>query len=117
MAQTPERETPVTPEEVGKKPEQAVGPAQIEREGAVTTPVPTTAQAVDDTTTQDDQAQASQAVSIQIPTTQDQLENWSHGAPTNALTWFAAFWLRLIKKALHFGWRIIGKVSPKSKDK
>ena len=116
MAQNPERETPVTPEDVGKKPEQAAGPAQIEREGAVTTPSPTTAQTSDDTSAQDDQAQANQGVSIQIPTSQDQLEDWSHGAPTNALTWFAAFWLRLIKKALHFGWRIIGRVKPKSKD-
>ena len=113
MAQTPERETPVIPEEVGKKPEQAESPAQIERVGAPVTPSPTTPQTADDTSAQDDQAQASQSVTVQIPTTQDQLEDWSHGAPSNALTWFATFWLRLIKKALHFGWRIIGRVKPK----
>ena len=112
MAQNPERETTATPAEVGKKPETVESPAPIEREG--TTPASTTAQPVaDDTGVQDDQVQASQGVSIQIPTSQDQLEDWSHGAPTNALTWFAAFWLRLIKKALHFGWRIIGRVRPK----
>lgn len=113
MAQTPERETQVTPEDVGKKPEKVEVPAQIEREGVPSATTPTPSQATDDTSTQDDQAQATQGVSIQIPTSQDELENWSHGAPTNALTWFANFWLRLIKKALHFGWRIIGRVKPK----
>jgi hypothetical protein len=112
MVQTPEREMPVKPEVSKEKPETAEVPPYIEREGSPVTQAPTI-QTV--TTIQDDQKKVSPAVSIQIPSTQEQLEEWSHGSPKNALTWFATFWLRLIKKALHFGWRIIGKVNPKSK--
>lgn len=113
MVQAPEREAPAQPE-VTKKPETAEVPVHIEQEGTSVAP-PAVAQPADDAAALDDQTQVSPKVSIQIPTSQEQLEEWSHGSPKNALTWFAAFWLRLIKKALHFGWRIIGKVSPKSK--
>jgi hypothetical protein len=35
------------------------------------------------------------------------LDIWSKGPIENALTWFAVFWTRIIKKAIHFGWRMI----------
>ena len=114
MVQNPERESPLKPEAVGEKSKASEVPVNVERVGSPITQAPTTAQPADDSRVQDDQAK-SQTIAIQVPTSQDQLEEWSHGSPTNALTWFAAFWLRLIKKALHFGWRIIGKVNPKSK--
>jgi len=25
------------------------------------------------------------------------------------MTWLAAFWIRVIKKATHFGWQIVGR--------
>jgi hypothetical protein len=50
-----------------------------------------------------------QTVSIQLPADQGQIKGWAGGPVTSALTWFARFWLRIIKKAHHFGWRIIGK--------
>ncbi|KKR11855.1 MAG: hypothetical protein UT39_C0002G0036 [Candidatus Woesebacteria bacterium GW2011_GWA1_39_21] len=51
------------------------------------------------------------AVTIQVPASQQQLEGWSKGDPENALTWFAVFWIRLIKKALHFSWRMVKKIT------
>jgi len=50
-------------------------------------------------------------VTIQIPASQTQLDTWSKGNPENAITWFAVFWIRLIKKAIHFGWRMIKKIT------
>src|SRR3990170_3435743 len=43
---------------------------------------------------------AAATITIQIPTSQTQLADWSRGSPGNSLTWFAMFWLRMIKKAL-----------------
>jgi hypothetical protein len=45
---------------------------------------------------------------IQPPSDQETLLQQSKGDTTNAITWLAAFWLRIIKKALYFGWRIVG---------
>lgn len=50
---------------------------------------------------------ATQSVTISIPASSTQLLNWAKGSPKESLTWFANFWLRLIKKALHFGWRVV----------
>jgi len=52
---------------------------------------------------------ATQKVTITIPAAPTKLADWSKGSATNSLTWFAAFWLRLMKKALHFGWKIVMK--------
>ena len=54
-----------------------------------------------------------QTVTIQIPATQTQLDTWSKGDSENAITWFAVFWIRLIKKAMHFSWRMVKKVTGK----
>lgn len=51
---------------------------------------------------------ATQKISIQLPATQGQLIAWAKGPVSDSLTWFAAFWLRMIKKAVYFGWRLIG---------
>jgi len=58
------------------------------------------------------QAPKIQAISITLPSDQNQLIGWAKGPITNSLTWFAVFWLRLIKKAAHFGWKIAGKMVP-----
>lgn len=48
-----------------------------------------------------------QKVTIQLPATQGQLLAWAKGSVSDSLTWFAAFWLRMIKKAVYFGWSLI----------
>jgi len=51
--------------------------------------------------------QTPQTQTITVPATQQQLDDWSKGSPTNALTWFAVFWIRMVKKAFYFGWRLV----------
>jgi len=50
-----------------------------------------------------------QVITITPPASQVVLTSQAKGSITSSLTWLAAFWLRVIKKAIHFGWKIIGK--------
>lgn len=45
---------------------------------------------------------------VQPPADTVTLTQQSKGNTTSSVTWLAAFWLRIIKKALHFGWKIVG---------
>jgi hypothetical protein len=45
---------------------------------------------------------------VQPPVDTQTLTQQSKGDTTSSTTWLAMFWLRVIKKALHFGWKIIG---------
>lgn len=47
--------------------------------------------------------------SVAPPADTTTLTQQSKGSVTLAATWLAAFWLRIIKKALHFGWKIVGR--------
>jgi hypothetical protein len=110
MAVSPEREKPPVPEGVEKRLEEVpeVSP-DLEKAGVQVRQTQVTAQVTDDQGRQLIQAPATQVVTIQIPAPQAQLADWSHGSPASSLTWLATFWLRMIKKALHFGWRIVTK--------
>lgn len=48
-------------------------------------------------------------VVISIPSDQPTLQTQAKGKPGDSLTWFARFWLRMIKKAIHFGKKIVIK--------
>jgi len=52
---------------------------------------------------------ATQQITIQLPYDKSTLTGWFKGSVSDSLTWFAAFWLRMIKKAIYFGWRVTGK--------
>jgi len=52
---------------------------------------------------------ATQQITIQLPYDKTTLTGWLKGSISDSLTWFAAFWLRMIKKAMHFGWRMTNK--------
>ena len=52
---------------------------------------------------------ATQQVTIKLPYDKATLTGWLKGSVSSSLTWFATFWLRIIKKALHFGWHMTGK--------
>lgn len=62
---------------------------------------------------QDDQGQqliqtpSNQTVTITIPATQQQLVVQSKGDITESVTWFALYWLRIIKKAAFHGWQTV----------
>jgi len=47
--------------------------------------------------------------SVEIPKSGETLETYSKGDTEDARTWWGASFLRLIKKALHFSWKILGK--------
>ncbi|OGM26779.1 hypothetical protein A3A76_00785 [Candidatus Woesebacteria bacterium RIFCSPLOWO2_01_FULL_39_23] len=66
-----------------------------------------TAQVTDDSGKPLIRTPKTQQVTIQIPASQTQLTAWTKGSADDALTWFAVFWIRLIQKAVHFGWRMI----------
>jgi hypothetical protein len=45
---------------------------------------------------------------VQPPADTQTLTQQSKRDTASSATWLAMFWLRVIKKALHFGWKIIG---------
>jgi len=50
---------------------------------------------------------AAPVVTITIPATAQQLQDWSKGSPEDSLTWVAYFWIRMIKKAIFYGWNVV----------
>lgn len=55
------------------------------------------------------QTPPTQVITVTPPGDIATLTDWSKGSTTSSLTWLAAFWMRIIKKALFFGWKIAGK--------
>lgn len=113
MTVTPEIEKPQTqPQEQGvikEVPETPEIPSQLEKQGVTVTPAQVAAKVSDDQGVPMIQTPAAQTITITIPTSQEQLADWSKGSPSDSLTWLAMFWLRMIKKAFRFGWRVITK--------
>jgi len=46
-------------------------------------------------------------ITINVPATPQQLEDWAKGSPDSSLTWYAFYWIRMIKKALLHGYRVM----------
>lgn len=112
MTTSPEIEKPqVSPAEgvIKEIPETPEVPSHLEQSGLTSRPTQITAQVSDDSGAPLIQTPVSQVVTITIPADQQQLADWSKGSPSDSLTWFAMFWLRMIRKAVHFGWKIITK--------
>ncbi len=55
------------------------------------------------------QVPSTQVITITPPSDMTTLSAQAKGSTTSSLTWLAAFWLRIIKKAMHFGWKIAGR--------
>lgn len=53
------------------------------------------------------QTPPTQVITVTPPADSNTLADWSKGSVTSSLTWLGTFWIRVIKKALHFGWKII----------
>ncbi|OGM02458.1 hypothetical protein A2115_02710 [Candidatus Woesebacteria bacterium GWA1_41_8] len=95
------------PKDIEVRPEQMDIPPEVERAtGAQTTQYTPPKPPTDDAGQPLVQPTDDQGNSIVIPADQNQLTAWSKGDPDDSLTWFGAFWLRLIRKAVHFGWRV-----------
>ena len=54
------------------------------------------------------QTPPTQVITVQPPADDTTLTSWSKGSTDSSLTWLGAFWMRVIKKALLFGWRVLG---------
>ena len=103
-----ENTTPINPD-IQEVPDTPEVPRHIEQGGVTSVPVHFTAQVQDDSGNQMITSPAVKKITIEIPATQEVLQDWAQGPPENSLTWYAKFWLRIIKKALFFGWRILLK--------
>lgn len=80
----------------------------LQEVGVASIPTQITAQVTDDKTGQPlMQSPATKTITITIPASPDQLTDWSKGSPSDSLTWLATFWLRIMKKAFHFGWTVL----------
>jgi len=53
------------------------------------------------------QTPPTQVITVTPPGDDATLTSWSKGSITSSLTWLGAFWIRVVKKALHFGWQIV----------
>jgi hypothetical protein len=51
---------------------------------------------------------ANVVTTVQPPSDQATLVQQAKGNTSSSATWNAAFWLRVVKRAFHFGWKIIG---------
>jgi hypothetical protein len=103
----PEREST----EIKERPEE-ISPLTIERKEVVTpVPVQFTQQVKNDKGKPLISTPATSATTIQLPAQPAQLITQSKGSVSDSVTWLANFWLRLIKKALYFGWKILKPAS------
>lgn len=100
-------EAPPPPEGVVERPAEI--PERVERgePSATTQPAPATTQPASDSGQKPAPTSSANQIVIQIPTDTAKLDDLSKGEPTNAITWLAMFFLRVLKKAKHFGWKII----------
>ncbi|OGM11775.1 hypothetical protein A2Z22_04365 [Candidatus Woesebacteria bacterium RBG_16_34_12] len=111
MVITPERKE--LEDIIKTRPEDVSIPEHIEKkEGIVPRQAQFTAQVTDDQGQPLIQTPQAKTITIQLPADQVQLAALAKGSPSKALTWFAQFWLRLIKKAIHFGWKIVKGSNP-----
>ena len=118
MTITPEIEpqqihpTPEVPVQQGEPPKET---QPVEERGASQTPSQVVSQVVQDNNIQPVATSPTpQTVTITIPATTQQLDDWSKGSPDNSLTWLAFYWIRMIKKALFHGYRVITQGSQQS---
>lgn len=122
MSDTPERqltevtqtsETGIMPESgaVGAVQEQSPRPEtyleKLEKHNVQVRADDFTQHVVGDNGQQLTQAIPSAIPTITIPATQEQLLEWSKGADDKAITWLSRYWIRLIKKAVHYGWNLV----------
>jgi hypothetical protein len=108
MAGTPENLQPEVPL-VQERPEEFVIPETLKQSGVQVVQKTFKAQVKDNKGQPLIQTLPTQVITVQPPYDQTTLTSQSKGSISSSLTWLAAFWLRIIKKALYFGWRVIGK--------
>ncbi len=107
MAATPETLRPEAPQ-VTERAEEFVVPETLQSSGVKVVQKNFKAQVRDDKGTPVIQTPPTQVITtVQPPSDTVTLMQQAKGDTTSSLTWLAAFWLRIIKKAGHFGWKIV----------
>jgi hypothetical protein len=111
MPATPEIEKPIQPEiqEVNKEAEFVVPETLQQSTGVQVVQKNFTAQVKDDHGQPLIQTPPTQIIQITPPADTEILTTWSKGSIDSTQTWLGAFWLRVVKRALLFGWKILGK--------
>jgi hypothetical protein len=110
MAATPEILRPEMPQvqEINKEAEFIV-PETLRQSGVQVVQKTFKAQVKDDKGKPVIQTPPTQVITVTPPTDDATLNNWSKGSITSSLSWLGMFWVRVIKKALHFGWKVVDK--------
>jgi len=107
MSLFPETEPKIKP--VEERPEE-ISPLTIERKEVIQPTVTQfTKKVADDNGKPLIQTPEDREIKIELPASPEQLEKVAKGSVSDSLTWFAAFWLRIFKKAIHFNWKIFEK--------
>jgi hypothetical protein len=111
MAGTPEVQKPAQPEpqETNREAEFIVPETLQQRTGVQVVQKNFKAQVTGDGGQSPAQTPPAQVVTIQPPADDSALKSWSKGSVTSAKTWLGGFWIRIIKKAMYLGWRILGR--------
>ena len=108
MAATPETLRPEALE-ITEHQEEFIVPETLQQSGMKVVQKNFKAQVNDDKGAPLIQTPPTQVITVSTPSDQATLTKQAGGSVASSLTWLAAFWLRVIKKALHFGWKIVGK--------
>jgi len=97
---------------ISERPVEVAVPEEVEKKddpGIKATPSTFKAQVQDDQGNNLISTPETKTVSIELPKITSKLEELSKGSIDDSVTWFGRFWLRIVKKAVHFGWKIIQK--------
>jgi hypothetical protein len=107
MAATPETLRPEV-QEVSERQEEFIVPETLQSSGVKVVQKNFKAQVKDNKGQPVIQTPPAQVITtVQPPADTQTLTQQAKGDTTSSSTWLAVFWLRVIKKALHFGWQVI----------
>lgn len=109
MSATPEIQRPEVPQvqEINKEAEFIV-PETLKSSGVQVVQKTFKAQVKNDKGQPVIQVPPTQVITVTPPADDATLTTWSKGSVSSSLTWLGAFWIRVVKKALHFGWKVVG---------
>lgn len=112
MALTPEIQRPEP--QVSERKEEFIVPETLQKSGVKVVQKTFKSQVTDGKGSSIIQTPPQQVITVQPPYDSAVLEKQAKGSVSSTATWLAAFWLRIIKKALRFGWQIVaGSPNPK----
>jgi hypothetical protein len=107
MSLFPESEPKIKPVEERSE---EISPLTIERKEVIQPQVTQfTQKVVDDNGRNLIETPETKEIKIELPASVESLKSTSKGSSDDSLTWFAKFWLRIFKKAIHFNWKIFQK--------